>query len=133
MKKLVCVLAVLSLLASGCGTIISGFRTTQDVQVSSIPPGANVRSTDGQMATTPCAIRLSRSRSHMLTFEMDGYEPAQSFVGSSFNAWTLGNVVFLPFVLIPVGIDLIDGCAWTLDEQFVSVSLRRSREDAPRR
>lgn len=88
-----------TLLALGCGTlaacatIISG--STQDLDVSSVPPGATVTAEPGgYRVTTPAKLTLKRKDApYRLTFALDGYEPYNVTVSSGTNGWVFGNLI----------------------------------------
>lgn len=118
-------LFVLSTLAA-CGTLAHG--TKQDVVCISSPAGAVVRTSDGTSCTTPCTIKLKRSKDELITIERDGYEPMIFPVHSSLSKANAGEVL-LPGGLICYGIDLASGAAYRLSPERVDVNLKPDTDD----
>lgn len=93
-----------ALALAGCGTMNSG--TTQQVQVSSNPPGATVytalKSADSQgqisvtnrlaVGVTPLTVTLSRKHG-FLYLEKAGYKPTEVPLTTKMNPWMWGNIV----------------------------------------
>jgi len=122
-------LSLLILLPSalaGCGTLIHG--TSQDVVCVSNPAGALVRTADGTTCTTPCTVKLKRTKDNSLTMEREGYEPVILPVHSSLSKTSAGEVL-LPGGLICWGIDLASGAAFHLRPERVDVSLKPSTNE----
>lgn len=65
--------SLIILACNGCGTIFGGL--SQDVKLSSDPPGAQVfdRAT-GLKYSTPSTISLTKSSEHSLVFSKEGYK-----------------------------------------------------------
>ena len=126
--RLSLLLLLLSALA-GCGTLIHG--TSQNVICISSPAGALVRTADGTTCTTPCTVKLKRTKENFLTMEREGYEPVILPVHSSLSKTSVGEVL-LPGGLVCWGIDLASGAAYHLHPERVDVSLKPStNEDGP--
>ena len=126
--RLSLLLLLLSALA-GCGTLIHG--TSQNVICISSPAGALVRTADGTTCTTPCTVKLKRTKENFLTMEREGYEPVILPVHSSLSKTSVGEVL-LPGGLVCWGIDLASGAAYHLRPERVDVSLKPSaNEDGP--
>jgi len=126
--RLSLLLLLLSALA-GCGTLIHG--TSQNVVCISSPAGALVRTADGTTCTTPCTVKLKRTKENFLTMEREGYEPVILPVHSSLSKTSVGEVL-LPGGLVCWGIDLASGAAYHLHPERVDVSLKPSaNEDGP--
>lgn len=74
----------------GCGTVVRG--TKQGVKFQSEPPGASVTVVRAKKektqweCTSPCELQLSRKRDFDVTFELDGYKPAQARLASRIGA-----------------------------------------------
>jgi hypothetical protein len=66
------ILVALSLLSSGCATMIRG--TEEPLSVTSDPSGALAELSNGQKCITPCQVSLKRNQSVMVKFTKDGYE-----------------------------------------------------------
>lgn len=104
----------------GCATIING--TTQEVAVSSDPPGAAVDIDGQQQLTTPFSAELERKRDHVLTFTMPGYETQQVVLNHTVSGAVAGNI--LAGGLIGWGVDAASGAQYKLVPDTVAVSLR---------
>ena len=94
-------------LLTGCATIISG--TTQDIEFSSVPTGANVKLNDGAQTVTPGKLTLKRKENYTALFTKDGYPERQAEVKRDRmgNWWVLGNILFGG--LIGIVIDIVSG------------------------
>jgi hypothetical protein len=94
-------------LLTGCATIISG--TTQDIEFSSLPPGANVKLNDGAQTVTPGKLTLKRKENYTALFTKDGFPERQAEVKRDGvgNWWVLGNILFGG--LIGIVIDIVSG------------------------
>ena len=90
MKKVPLIICLmLALLVSGCATIMNG-SSTQDVFVTSRPPGAIVTTTS-KWIKTPGIFTLPRTKSIILTARLPGYEEAKQEIKSGLSPWTFGN------------------------------------------
>lgn len=87
-KLIICLM--LALLVSGCATIMNG-SSTQDVFVTSKPPGAIVTTTTSEWIKTPGIFTLPRANSTTLTARLPGYEEAKQEVKSELSPWIFGN------------------------------------------
>jgi len=105
---------------SGCATVIQG--TTQEIPISSDPPGVKV-SVDGRPDfTTPTVLVLSRHEPHILEFSFGGYHPEVVRLRPVFSTVTAGNIVLGG--LIGWGVDSASGAQYRLVPPVVHVSLR---------
>ena len=107
-KKTTLVLLLCSLVmltGSGCCTIISG--STQDIPISSTPPGATVTADDGTSITTPGTLVLKRKTAHTLVAEYPGHEQQQKKLKKKLNNWVWGNILFGG--IIGLAIDMVSG------------------------
>ena len=120
MRKLSALFFVASFSASGCATIFNG--QTQIVHVETVPEGCRV-SLDGQSSQpSPCSFPVKRGQEHTLRIEKDGYRSNTMTLSKSFSPVTLLNCL-LPGFLIWYAVDFVDGAAWQLDRETVSVTL----------
>jgi hypothetical protein len=112
----ICLVAALSAL-SGCASIITG--TTQRINVSSDPEGANCRVSRGGMTlgvvpSTPGSIVVHRSSIGLeITCSKPGYTLAQTTQPTNIEGWIFGNVLIGG--LIGVVVDFSTGAAYTYD------------------
>ena len=96
---------------TSCATIVSGSTQTLHVQAintqdKSIIPNAKCSVTDGKGHTfgvsgNPGTIQLSRGNGSLhTTCKAAGYTQKEVGAGTSFNAWTIANVLFWPGFII---------------------------------
>jgi hypothetical protein len=89
-------LAVLTVLA-GCGELVNG--PTQQVKISTIPPGAML-TVDGRELASPARVELERQRHHTVAATLPGFEPAHAEINSSFDSAVVwGNCLL--FLCLP--------------------------------
>jgi PEGA domain-containing protein len=105
-------IALLSItLTPACGTIING--TSEDIDASSFPSGAEI-TLDGKPAgVTPCQLTLERDENHFAEFRHPKY-PGQVLkinFERSFNGMTFTNVIFGG--LIGAGVDAASGANYS--------------------
>lgn len=92
------ILFVTALLTSGCATIVTG--RSQGLTVKTDPPGANCDLTRkgksvGVVNPTPGTAQLGKSASALdVNCKKPGYLDASAKLSSSFQGWTLGNIIF---------------------------------------
>lgn len=98
-----CGLVVLA--SSGCCSIMSG--STQEIPISSTPPGAVVTADSGTRITTPGSIVLRRKTRHTLVAELPGYPQQQVQLEKKLNNWVWGNILIGG--LIGLVIDMVSG------------------------
>ena len=112
---------IISLILSGCATVTSS--PTQDVNISSTPPGASLIIDGQKEGVTPMVVHLSRQLDHNFSIEKAGYITNTGELKSyfRFGKWFFGNLFSLP-VLGHI-IDLATGSSNTLKPRDVSVKL----------
>lgn len=86
----ICILLML-ILNTGCATIIHG--KYQTVPVSSMPPGAHIRSSSGDICVTPCQLNLLRDNEYVLVASLDGYDHQQQSLGKDTSGWFWANII----------------------------------------
>lgn len=93
MKRVILTIClVLTLLVSGCGTLMHG--STQDITVTSNPPGAKITNQDYTCwIRTPGVMKLKRANSTILTARLFGYQEAKQKLQVGLSPWLLGNGV----------------------------------------
>lgn len=75
-KRILLALAVSGVfLCQSCATIMSGFRTSQIIPVTSNPVGAKIIVDGKKMGYTPLNLQLKRKKSHVIQIEKQGYNP----------------------------------------------------------
>ena len=91
------ILIVTAILTGGCATIVKG--GSQGVTVKTDPPGANCDLTRkgksvGVVNPTPGTVQLGKGASALdVSCKKPGYFDANGKLSSSFQGWTLGNVI----------------------------------------
>jgi hypothetical protein len=87
-----CVLLFLLGPLTGCATVING--TTQNVEITSNPPGATAVVLPQNVAvTTPASISLERNKVVTVLFDSPGYEQKTVYVNKQFSTAVNGNVI----------------------------------------
>lgn len=120
MKKVLSGLIGLTLLTSGCGTVVHG--TKQELSINTEPPGATAI-IETQSCVTPCTMTVSR-KAEKITIKKDDFEKTYE-LSKHFNAGAtiLGNILWL---LPGVVIDAISGGAMTIDP--VNIKLDQNKQ-----
>jgi hypothetical protein len=122
---------VLAVCLGGCASVTRG--TTDQVQIVSEPPGADVRTSMGHNCQTPCTLQFSRKDEFSVTFSKPGYEPQTIAVGTriagSGAAGFAGNV--LVGGVIGMGVDAATGATLEHFPNPVSATLQPIRPTAP--
>ena len=111
----------LSLLISGCATVIHG--TDQEIPVSSSPEGAAVLVDGIRQGTTPMTVKTSRKHDHIVSLLLDGYAAESVTLVHSMSGAVAGNV--LAGGLIGWGVDASNGAQYNLIPESVNVMLRQ--------
>ena len=113
----------LTVLASGCASIVHGGSRT--VNVSSRPSGAKatiVRADSGvavHSGTTPLTVSLDPKRgffkgqSYLVRFELDGYRSEEVVLTPQLSGWYFGNIVFGGLIGMLI-VDPATGSMWNL-------------------
>ena len=120
--------AALSLLVTGCASIVSG--TQQTVKIASSPEAAKVKIEKLTLqqnivefeGKTPTTAKLSRKGSYLVTVSLEGYQKAEIPIESGgMNGWVWGNVLFGG--LVGIMIDVSNGAANNLKPDEIQVTL----------
>jgi hypothetical protein len=114
-----CSIVIFALLG-GCATIVNG--KTQEIAISTVPPGATVLIDGSQTVITPTTVALRRNKDYVFTIMKDGYQTQVVPVTGVISGWLVGNIVFGG--LIGGGIDAATGAAFTLTPESVTVVLQ---------
>lgn len=112
-------LAIASLTAAGCASIIHGTR--QDVGISSSPSSAQVTVDGIQTGATPVVAHLTRKDNHIVKLQLAGYKPYETTLTRSVSGWVWGNIVFGG--LIGLAVDAISGGLYKLTPEQMSGTL----------
>jgi PEGA domain len=106
-----CFILLMAFACSGCATITRG--STDQIQITSDPQGAFVRTSMGQQCSTPCTLSVGRKDEFSITYSMEGYEPAtldvKTAVAGSGAAGFAGNVLLGG--VIGMGVDAATGAS----------------------
>jgi hypothetical protein len=93
MKRLILACAIIACGSAlgGCATVVRGVN--QDVEFKSEPSSATVRLAQGGTCVTPCEIEMRRGRDSMVTYTLEGFEPASVYMQSRLDGAIAGNVI----------------------------------------
>lgn len=112
-----------ALLLGGCATITRG--TTDTLVITSEPPNADVRLSNGLTCRTPCSLSVDRDEELVVTITREGYEPVEATVtpkvAGAGAAGMAGNVVFGG--LIGAAVDAGSGAMYDLVPNPLHVKL----------
>ena len=109
------ILAVL-VFVTGCATIVHG--PSKSIRVTTEPAGATA-SINGQEVTTPGSVEVERDRTYVVIVKKPGYETQTVEIKKAFNPWILGNLLFVPAVIV----DVITGSFWELEPGQIYLEL----------
>lgn len=118
----VLVSAAAVLATAGCGVIFGGTR--QSVRVESAPGAAMITTSPSTTTyTTPTTISLERRNNYTLTFEKEGYAPADLEIQRKLR----GGILVLDILtgLVGVVVDAATGGWYKLEPKMATVSLER--------
>jgi hypothetical protein len=93
MKRLILACAIIASgpALGGCATVLHGVN--QNVEFKSDPSSATIRLAQGGTCVTPCEIEMRRGRDSMVTYTLEGFEPASVYMQSRLNGAIAGNVI----------------------------------------
>ncbi len=123
---------ILGGLLTGCATVLHSGE--QRLEISSVPPGAQVSVDHRRVGTSPITVNLERGHSHTLELEKEGYQEASLTTTPEVSGWLAGNALFVlfasasPFAPLAgafgVMIDLASDGAFHLSPDKASVELQ---------
>lgn len=120
MKHIVVFSLVFCTLFTGCATIISGKKT--EVNVTSSPSQATCNY-DGQEIITPGVLMVNKQKdTTVISCVKAGYRSNTGMIKSSFNTFTLLNLLTGPVAVIGIPTDLITGAIWE-QNNYIKVTL----------
>jgi len=91
--KQMAVLLFVSIVISGCATIMDGKQ--QSVTFNSIPSGADVYLNGKHLGKTPLNISIDKPKENgQLKFSKEGYKTLEMTVNKKMSSWLLGNIIF---------------------------------------
>lgn len=119
----VIILLAITLLVSGCATILKG--SSETVSFNSNPAGATVLIDGSPVGKTPTQLSLASKNSYKIEIKKDGYEPSNFILSNKVGAgWVILDVIC---GVVPVVIDLVTGSFYMLDQSQVNVSLEKKK------
>ena len=122
-KIIVICILVIGLMLISCATIVTG--TSHNVSIQSNPAGASVKINGFNMGTTPTVLKLSSSKEHPISIELDGYETYNTVITKSVSGWLIGNILIggIPGLII----DVITGGMYVLNTEQLNAELQKSK------
>lgn len=112
-------LTVFSLSQTGCASIVSG--KTQDVMISSNPPGATVYVNGMNVGQTPLTKEFKRKKRHKVELKKVGYIDEMRMTKRGYNWWNAGNIILGG--IIGIIIDFATGAVYSVEPEELNVSL----------
>lgn len=110
-------------IAIGCATILRG--SSQDVGISSVPPGASVSIDYQPQGKTPLVAKLSRQDQHDVRIELPGYYPYEITIRRGLSTgWIIGSFIGGGGIL-GLAIDIVSGSLYALSPEQVAATLRK--------
>lgn len=122
-KTKVIFIGLVGLTFAGCATILHGSH--QEINVRSVPAGANIYIQGAQVGVTPATLHLKRKHSYQLVFKKDGYKPVKINMEKNFKVLPaiIGNIFWIP--VIGIVVDIVDGAAYKLSPEQVNAHLNK--------
>jgi uncharacterized protein YceK len=111
---------LLSLL-SGCATIVHG--TTQDINITTDPSGADLNVDGSEHYKSPAKITMKRKEDHMIEVAMEGYQKETVNIKSVISGAVAGNI--LAGGIIGWGVDAASGGQYRLVPENVDLRLHQ--------
>lgn len=98
-----------ALALAGCATVTRG--TTNQIQITSEPVGAQARTSLGHVCQTPCTLSVNRKDEFTVVFTMDGYQQQEiqvkTQIAGAGAAGFAGNVIIGG--VVGMGVDAATG------------------------
>ena len=104
--------------SSGCATIFTG--SSQQMTVSSQPPGARVFVDGAYTGVTPMTLILKTERDHTVTLQHEGFQDTISPVTREFNPIAALNL----FGVVCWVVDLATGALWRFPPNAIYVAMQ---------
>jgi len=118
-----CLFSILIFAVNGCATIFHG--STDKIDFSSDPSGAQVYVNGQLMGTAPLEIKLESKHSYNIEFRKEGYQNRTVVVNNSVGGgWIVLDVIF---GLVPVIVDAATGNWYSLDQEHVNAALEKQQ------
>lgn len=124
MKKFILMCVGFGLIVSliGCATIMKG--SSQEINFSSNPSGAQIKINGTSMGTTPTILKLKTGDEHSVRLELNGYMPFETKITKSMSGWAWGNIVFGG--IIGLIVDFSTGAIYKLNQEQISAQLQKN-------
>jgi hypothetical protein len=105
---------------NGCATLFGG--STDRIDISSLPSGANVHVNGQYIGTTPLQLKLRSKDTYSIDFHKEGYENKIVLVDNSVAAgWIILDILGGVW---PVFVDAATGDWYSLDQDRVTAVLK---------
>jgi hypothetical protein len=125
-------LVLLVIVLSNCASVVTG-GGWKDVSISSYPPNARFRIIDEKgkqivTGTTPQTVPLKggkpyfAQKRYVVQYNLEGYQGANSVIGSEFNAWYCANAC-IGGIIGWLIVDPLTGAMYKVDRKEVHVTL----------
>lgn len=124
MKKFILMFVGFGLILSliSCATIMKG--SSQEINFSSNPSGAQIKINGTPMGNTPTILKLKSGNEHAVRLELDGYMPFETKITKSMSGWAWGNIVFGG--IIGLIVDFSTGAVYKLNQDQISAQLQKN-------
>jgi hypothetical protein len=124
MKRFLFLFASFGLILSliSCATIMTG--SSQDINFSSNPAGAQIKINGVSMGSTPMVLKLKSGKEHAVKLELSGYLPYETQITKSVSGWVWGNLLFggIPGLIV----DFATGGIYKLNQDQISAQLQKN-------
>jgi len=117
-KLVMPIAALMGLATGGCATMFTG--NTQQLTVSSQPPGARVMVNGAYSGVTPVALLLKTEHDYTLTLQREGYRDTTGAVFREFNPVAALNLLSL----VCWAVDIATGAIWRLTPGAVYITMQ---------
>ena len=117
-KLVMPIAALMGLAIGGCATMFTG--NTQQLTVSSQPPGARVMVNGAYSGVTPVALLLKTEHDYTLTLQREGYRDTTGAVFREFNPVAALNLLSL----VCWAVDIATGAIWRLAPGAVYITMQ---------
>ena len=117
MNKLICFVILLSMLTSGCSTLVD---KTQTVNVACSETDATIQVNGGQPHQGKAQIEAQKNKPVSIVCYKQGYFPSQKVITSSLSGTGIADLIG-SFILIFPAFGLFTPGAWKLDETNVTL------------
>lgn len=112
---------------SSCATVMHS--TTQEIELKSQPPNANIIVDGKKFGTSPQLVNIDRGFNHVVKFQLEGYEDYETQVTRKISFWFWLNALngFIPGMVI----DTFTGSMYNLLPDQIDVELTPAKVEDP--